>query len=150
MKPSEAVLELIGLGRGGRRYSLENREAEEVLNIALATLVELSVALDRIDRLERLLAERTAMPLEELRATDYADGPAAQERQEAADALFARALRIRLDPRAAAADPPPADRPAAPRRSARPSRGSPARPARASPGGPRGPAGARPGIRSKK
>ncbi|MEX2149738.1 MAG: hypothetical protein WD793_05960 [Steroidobacteraceae bacterium] len=103
MKSSEAVQSLIALARGERRYSLKDRETEEVLNIALATLVELSVALDRIDRLERLLAERTGLPLDELRATDYPDGPAAVERQEAAEALFARALRIRLDPRADAA-----------------------------------------------
>lgn len=110
MKSFEAVHELIALARGERRYSLRDREAEEVLNIALATLVELSVALDRIDRLERLLAERTELPLDELRAIDYPDGQAAKERQEAAQALFARALRIRLDPRADAARdaaPPP-------------------------------------------
>lgn len=103
MKPSEAVQSLIALARGERRYSLKDRETEEVLNIALATLVELSVALDRIDRLERLLAERTGLSLDELRATDYPDGQAAEERAEAAQALFARALRIRLDPRADAA-----------------------------------------------
>lgn len=103
MKSSEAIQTLIGLARGERRYSLRDRETEEVLNIALATLVELSVALDRIDRLERLLAERTGLAVEDLRATDYPDGPAAQERQEAAEALFARVLRIRLDPRADAA-----------------------------------------------
>ncbi len=103
MKSSEAIHALIGLARGERRYSLRDRETEDVLNVAMATLVELSVALDRIDRLERLLAERTGLPLEELRAIDYPDGPAAQERREAAEALFARALRIRLDPRAEAA-----------------------------------------------
>lgn len=112
MKSPEAIQALIALARGERRYSLQDREAEEVLNIAMATLVELAVALDRIDRLERLLAERTGLPLAELRATDYPEGPAAQERQEAAEALFARALRIRLDPRAGAASdpaPPPRD-----------------------------------------
>lgn len=110
MKSSEAIHTLIELARGERRYSLQDREAEEVLNIALATLVELSVALERIDRLERLLAERTGLALDELRAIDFPDGPAAKERQEAAEALFARALRIRLDPRADAARdaaPPP-------------------------------------------
>ena len=103
MKSSEAIHALIGLARGERRYSLRDRETEEVLNIALATLVELSVALERIDRLERLLAERTGLPLDELRAIDYPDGQAAKERQEAAESLFARALRMRLDPRADAA-----------------------------------------------
>lgn len=105
MKSSEAIRTLIGLARGERRYSLRDRETEEVLNIAMATLVELSVALDRIDRLERVLAERTGLPLEELRAIDYPEGKAAEERQEAAEALFARALRIRLDPRADAVKP---------------------------------------------
>jgi hypothetical protein len=103
VKSSEAIQSLIALARGERRYSLKDRETEEVLNIALATLVELSVALDRIDRLERLLAERTGLSLDELRATDYPEGPAAAERQEAVEALFARVLRIRLDPRADAA-----------------------------------------------
>jgi hypothetical protein len=103
VKSSEAIQALIGLARGERRYSLRDRETEEVLNIALATLVELSVALDRIDRLERLLAERTGLPLDELRALDYPEGQAALDRQEAAEALFARALRIRLDPRTGAA-----------------------------------------------
>jgi hypothetical protein len=108
VKASEAIQELVGLGRGERRYSLHNRETEEVLNIAMATLVELSVALDRIDRLERVVAERTGLPLDRLRATDYPEGEAARERQEAADALFARALRIRLDPRANAVTAAPA------------------------------------------
>lgn len=103
MKSSEAIQALTKLARGERRFSLSNRETEEVLNIALATLVELTVAVDRIDRLERLLAERTGLPLEELRAIDYPEGQAAVERQDATDALFARVLRIRLDPRADAA-----------------------------------------------
>ena len=103
MKSSEAIQALTRLARGERRYSLSDHETEEVLNIALATLVELAVALDRIDRLERLLAERTGLRLEELRAIDYPDGQAAEERQESMDALIARVLRIRLDPRADAA-----------------------------------------------
>lgn len=103
MKTADAIVALTQLARGERRYSLENREAEEVLNISLALLMELSVAFDRIDRLERVVAERTGLPLAELRALDYTDGVADQERQEAASALMARVLRIRLDPRANAA-----------------------------------------------
>jgi Cu/Ag efflux pump CusA len=97
---AEAIVTLIELARGERRYSLESRETEEVLNIALALLSELAVACDRIDRLERVVAERTAMPIADLRAIDYTDGPAAQEREDAMNALIARVLRIRLDPRA--------------------------------------------------
>ena len=99
MKPAEVVVNLIELARGERRYSLESRETEEVLNIALALLTELGVAFDRIDRLERVLAERTGITVGDLRAIDYADGPAAQEREDATNALVARVLRIRLDPR---------------------------------------------------
>lgn len=100
MKTTDAIVALTQLARGERRYSLENRETEEVLNISLALLMELSVALDRIDRLERVLAERTGVPLAELRAIDYVGDTAAHEREEAANALMARVLRIRLDPRA--------------------------------------------------
>ena len=100
MKPAETIVSLIELARGERRYSLESRETEEVLNLALALLSELGVAFDRIDRLERVVAERTGMPLAELRAIDYPDGAAAEEREDAMNALIARVLRIRLDPRA--------------------------------------------------
>jgi hypothetical protein len=100
MKSTEAIAALTQLARGERRYSLENRETEEVLNISLALLMELSVAFDRIDRLERVLAERTGLALENLRDIDYQDGPAADEREEAGNALITRVLRIRFDPRA--------------------------------------------------
>jgi hypothetical protein len=103
VKTPDAIVTLTQLARGERRYSLENRETEEVLNMALALLLELSVAFDRIDRLERVLAERTGLPLEELRAIDYLHGPAAEERSDATNALIARVLRIRLDPRATSA-----------------------------------------------
>jgi hypothetical protein len=105
MKTAEAIVTLTQLARGERPYSLKNREAEDVLNISLALLVELSVALDRIDRLERMFAERTGMPLQELRATDYPQGAAAEERSDATNALIARVLRIRLDPRASSTSP---------------------------------------------
>lgn len=100
MQTTEAILSLLRLGRGERPASLRDPEVEEVLNIALASLVELQVAFDRIDRLERVVAERTGLPLDELRALDYPDGTAAEERREAGRALLARALRLRLDPRA--------------------------------------------------
>jgi hypothetical protein len=100
MKATDAILEIVRLGRGTRPASLENRETEEAINLSLALLTELCVQQDRIDRLERLLAERTSMPLEELRATDYPQGPAAAERAEALEALVLRVLRVRVDPRA--------------------------------------------------
>jgi hypothetical protein len=100
MQTTEAILSLLRLGRGERPASLRDPEVEEVLNIALATVVELQVAFDRIDRLERLVAERTGLPLAELRDLDYPGGVAAAERREAGQALLARVLRLRLDPRA--------------------------------------------------
>lgn len=105
MKAADAIVDLIQLARGERRYSLESRETEEVLNVALALLTELAVAFDRIDRLERVLAERTGMTLDELRAIDYPEGAAAQEREDGTNALIVRVLRIRLDPRANEPDP---------------------------------------------
>ncbi len=53
---AEALTALILSARGVRPQSLANAEAEEVLNIALALLIELSVSNDRIDRLERMVA----------------------------------------------------------------------------------------------
>ena len=106
MKPAEVIVTLIELARGERRYSLESRETEEVLNLALALLTEVAVAFDRIDRLERVLAERTGMTVADLRAIDYTDGSEAQEREDAMNALIARVLRIRLDPRARSTEQP--------------------------------------------
>jgi hypothetical protein len=95
----EALSALIATARGARPQSLGSREAEEVLNITLAVLVELAVANDRIDRLERLVAEQSGRSVEDLRDIRY-DGEIAQERQTATDGLLTRALRIMLDPRA--------------------------------------------------
>lgn len=97
----EALGALIATARGSRPQSLASREAEEVLNIALALLVELAVSNDRIDRLERLTAELGGRSVEALRDISY-EGEIAQERQAATDALLTRALRIMLDPRARA------------------------------------------------
>jgi hypothetical protein len=95
---AEALSALIQSARGGRPRSLLCTEAEEVLNIALALLIELSVSNDRIDRLERSVAELKGQALEDFREAEL-DGDATQERREAADALLVRALRIMLDPR---------------------------------------------------
>lgn len=96
---ASAVSEIIAAARGRRPQSLDCREAEEVLNISLAILIELAVANDRIDRLERLVAQLGGRSVEELREIRY-EGEIASERQEATDALLARALRVLVDPRA--------------------------------------------------
>ena len=102
MKSADAVVSLIELARGERPYSLQNHETEDVLNMTLALLSELAVAFERIDRLERVVADRTGIALAELRDLDFSDGEAGQERDDAMSALVARVLRIRLDPRARA------------------------------------------------
>ena len=94
----EALSQLIATARGNRPQSLASREAEEVLNVTLALLIELAVSNDRIDRLERLVAELRGEPVDALRDLRY-DGEVAEERQAATDALLMRALRIMLDPR---------------------------------------------------
>ena len=95
---ADAVLALVQSARGTRPQSLNDRESEEVLAIALALLVELAVSNDRIDRLERLVAEQAGMDIAALRDLRF-DGVAAEERQQALDALLVRALRVLIDPR---------------------------------------------------
>lgn len=97
-RPTDAIAELLATVRGDRPASMECSEAERALNVAMALAVELVVANDRIDRLERLVAELRGEPVEDLRATAY-DGAIAAERREANDALLMRALRIFIDPR---------------------------------------------------
>lgn len=95
----EAITALLSTARGARRQSLASREAEEVLNIALALLVEQAVANDRIDRLERMVADLRGEDVETLRDVRY-DGEIADARRAATDALLVRVMRIFLDPRA--------------------------------------------------
>ncbi len=100
---AQAIAALIESARGQRSQSLDNREVEETLNITLALLVELSVANDKIDRLERLVAEVRGEDVATLRDIRY-EGDIAEQRQDATDALLMRALRILIDPRAQAKD----------------------------------------------
>lgn len=97
---TEAISAVIESGRGPRPYSLENREAEQVLNIALALLVELSTSNERIDRLERLLAETRGVSLDALRGETFGE-EAQAERRQAMEALQLRVLRVLIDPREA-------------------------------------------------
>ncbi|MBX3594368.1 hypothetical protein [Sphingomonas sp.] len=102
---AEALIALISSARGERPQSMGCAEAEEVLNVTLALLVELSVASDRIDRLERLVADLRNEPVSVLRKVTWDGDDAARERQEAREALLTRAMRIFLDPRVQAHDP---------------------------------------------
>ena len=96
---TDAIQSVIAAGRGTRPASLDNVETEQVLTIALALLVELSVSNERIDLLEREVASLRGTTPDVLR-----NGPlpsdAVAERQEALEALQLRVLRVMVDPRA--------------------------------------------------
>ena len=94
----DAIQEVITSARGARPQSLACREAEEVLNISLASLIELAVANDRIDRLERMVADLSGQSVEALRETTF-EGDVERERQQSTEALLMRALRIFIDNR---------------------------------------------------
>lgn len=99
---AEAVSAVIRSGRGPRPTSLDNGETEQVLDIALALLVELSASNQRIDRLERELAALKGVSLAELKEASLDQG-AQEEQQQALEALQLRVLRIMVDPREATA-----------------------------------------------
>lgn len=98
MSASDAVMALVQSARGVRAYSMSNIDAENALNIALALVVELAGANERIDRLERLLAQHSGMDLAALRALRF-ENEAGAERQQALETMIARVLRILADPR---------------------------------------------------
>lgn len=91
MKPADALVELSSLARGARPPSLGNTETETVLRIAMAMLLELSVANDRIDRLEREVASLRGVDVGTLKSAPL-DAAAVAERQVATDGLMARVL----------------------------------------------------------
>lgn len=95
----EAITAVIESGRGDRPYSLDNQEAEQVLTIALALLVELSASNQRIDRLEREIAALHGISLEALVDAPL-DTAAQAERQAAMEAMQLRVMRVMIDPRA--------------------------------------------------
>lgn len=97
---SGAIMEVIQTARGQRPYSMQDRETEQAFNVTLALLVELSASNDRIDRLERHIAELRGAPLDEVRNA-HSDAAADGERLAATEALMVRALRILIDPRPA-------------------------------------------------
>ena len=96
--PAEAVAMVIQGGRGSRPASLDSPEAEKVLDIALALLVELTVAQDRIDRLEREMAALRQQDLATWKGAEP-DEATRQEQMAQTEALQLRVLRPLIDPR---------------------------------------------------
>lgn len=95
---SDAIMALLHTARGQRCYSLESQEVEQCFNVTLAMAVELLTNSDRIDRLERQLAELSGRSLQEVRAG--ADDPDADNQRHASnEATLLRLLRILIDPR---------------------------------------------------
>lgn len=95
---ADAISAVIAGQRGDRPFSLDSQEAEQVLSVALALMVELAASNDRIDRLEREVAALRGVPLDDLRNAPL-DDAARTERQDALDAMQLRVMRIFLDPR---------------------------------------------------
>jgi hypothetical protein len=97
---AEAVISLLNTSRGQRPYSMENQETEQCFAVTLAMAVELIATNDRVDRLERQLAQLSGKPLEEVRRAGD-DASAQQERLAANEATLLRTLRVLIDPRPA-------------------------------------------------
>ncbi|KRG54274.1 hypothetical protein ABB25_13920 [Stenotrophomonas koreensis] len=97
---ADAVLALLNTARGQRPYSMENQETEQCFAVTLALAVELIATNDRVDRLERQLAELSGKPLHEVRRSG-SDAVAEQERLAANEATLLRTLRVLVDPRPA-------------------------------------------------
>lgn len=79
--------------KGRRPQFLQDPAVERVLSIAMAIAAELAVARERIDTLERLLAERGVLNAADIEAFQP-DAAAQAERHEAGRAYIARVLRI--------------------------------------------------------
>ena len=97
---ADAVMAVLTTARGQRPYSMENQETEQCFAVTLALAVELIATNDRVDRLERQLAQLTGKPLEEVRNA-AADEAADVQRLAANEATLLRTLRVLIDPRPA-------------------------------------------------
>ncbi|WP_375285717.1 hypothetical protein [Sphingomonas sp.] len=95
---AEAVEMVIRGGRGIRPTSLNDAETEKVLCMALALLVELTTAQERIDRLEREVASLRGISLAAWKEADVPE-EIRHEQAEQAEALQLRVLRPLIDPR---------------------------------------------------
>jgi hypothetical protein len=95
MRPAEAILQLVKTVRGERPTSLASAETEQVLQIATALVVELAAAMDRIDRLERTVAELRGVALADQREAGAGD-EADAARLADVEAMIARALHATI------------------------------------------------------
>ncbi|MDB5365233.1 MAG: hypothetical protein JWM77_1160 [Rhodospirillales bacterium] len=95
MRPADAVLQLVNSVRGERPVSLASAETEQVLQIATALVIELAAAMDRIDRLERTVAELRGVPLAQQREA-AAGAEAEAARLADVEAMIARALHATI------------------------------------------------------
>lgn len=95
---SDAIIALVQTARGQRPYSMQDQEVEQCFNVTLALAVELIASNDRIDRLERQLAELSGKSLQDVRS-GADDSEADDQRQASTEATLTRLLRILIDPR---------------------------------------------------
>ena len=93
--------------KGRRPQFLNDPATERVLSIAMSIAAELSVARERIDTLERLLAQRGILSAADIEAFEP-DAAAQAERHDWGRAYIARVLRIvDQDVQAMAGEPEP-------------------------------------------
>jgi hypothetical protein len=89
-----ALLKLINAAPAGKRpWFFENRDVERLLNIVLAMAGELAVTRERLDTVERLLAQRELLPRAAIDAY-RPDGAAAAERGAWQVDYLARLFRV--------------------------------------------------------
>jgi hypothetical protein len=88
-------MQLVRAMRGARPTSLSNPETEQVLQIAVALVIEHAAAIDRIDRLERSVAELRGVSLAEQREAG-AGADADASRLADVEAMIARALHATI------------------------------------------------------
>ena len=92
------MIDYIGIAgnkpKGARPYFFDDPAVERVMNITMAVAMELAVARERIDTLERLLEEKGVLTRAEIDAYTPKDKKAETERQQAHSEYISRVLRI--------------------------------------------------------
>ncbi len=91
--------------KGGRVYSLENRDHERLLNMVIALAAEVSTLHDKLDNLTQVASQGQAFTPDAVEAF-LPDGPEAARRSARRQAFVGRVLRlVQADFERAAAEP---------------------------------------------
>lgn len=92
------MIDYIGIAgnkpKGARPYFFDDPAVERIMNITMAIGMELAVARERMDSLERLLEEKSILTRAEIDAYVPPTKEIADERQQAHSEYISRILRI--------------------------------------------------------